>query len=67
MFAIVFAITVEDLQVWWKSKHTRLGKLTRHCSRDGACELMDRDKYILEKLHFLERHLATCLVGRLVW
>ena len=27
--------------------HTRFGKLTGHRSGDGACELMDRDKYIL--------------------
>ena len=69
MFAVVFAVTVEDLQVWWKSVSTRIGKLTVHHSGDGAHELMDRDKYILEKLRFLERHIAqmpsrqTCSVS----
>ena len=48
---------------------TRFGKLTGHHSGDGTCELTDCDKYILEKLQFLERHVActssrqTCSVS----
>ena len=55
----VFAVTVEVLQVWWKRVRTRFGKLTGHCLGDGACELTGHDKYILEKLQFLE----TCSVS----
>ena len=58
MFAVVFAVIAEDLQIWWKSMRTRFGKLTGHCSRNGTCELMDLEKYILKKLQFLERHIA---------
>ena len=43
--------------------HTRFGKLTGHHSGDGARELTYRDKYILEKLQFLERHIA-CMPSR---
>ena len=43
MVVVVFAVTVEDLQVQWKSVHTRFGKLTGHRSGNGVCELMDRD------------------------
>ena len=43
--------------------HARFGKLTGHHSGDGACELMDHDKYILEKLQFLEKHIA-CMPSR---
>ena len=38
MVAVDYAITVEDIQVWWKSMLTRFGKLTGHCSGDGASE-----------------------------
>ena len=55
---LCFAVTMEDLQVQWKSVHTRFEKLTGYRSGDGAHELMDRDKYILEKLQFLERHIV---------
>ena len=60
MFAVFFAVTVEDLQVWWKRVYTRFGKLRGHRSGDGARELTNRDKYILKKLQFLERHV-TCV------
>ena len=63
MFIIVFAVTFEGLKVWWKSVHTRFGKFTGHHSGDGARELTDRDKYILEKLQFLEMHIA-CMPSR---
>ena len=42
---------------------TRLGTLTGHYSGDGAREMMDCDKYILEKLQFLKRHIA-CMPSR---
>ena len=48
---------------------TRFVEMTGHLSGDGAHELMDCDKYILEKLQFLERHIAcmpngqTCAVS----
>ena len=66
---IFFAVTVEDLQFWWESMRTRFGKLTGHCSGGGARELTGHDKYIFEKLQFLERHKAhvpsqqTCSVS----
>ena len=41
MVAVVFAVTVEDFQGWWKSMRTRFGKLTGHCLGDGAYELTD--------------------------
>ena len=53
-YVFVFAVTVEDLQVWWKSVHTRFGKLTGHRSGDGAHELMDRDKYMLRSYSSLK-------------
>ena len=62
-FAFVFAVTFEDLQVRWKSMRTRFEKYTGHHSGEGEHELMDRDKYILEKLQFLEMHIA-CLPSR---
>ena len=61
--AVVFTVTVEDPQVWWKSVCTRFGKWPGHRSEDGVRELMDHDKYILEKLQFLERHIA-CMPSR---
>ena len=43
----VFAVTVGDIQVWWKRVHTRFGKLTGHHSGDSVRELTYYDKYIL--------------------
>ena len=31
---VCFAVTVEDLQVWWKNSSTRFRKLTGHRSGD---------------------------------
>ena len=48
---------------------TKCGRFTGHHSGDSVCELTDRDKYILEKLEFLERHIAhvpswqTCCIS----
>ena len=69
MFVFVFAFTVEDIQVWLESVRTRFRKLTRDRLEDGTLELADHDKYILEKLQFLERHIThvsrqpTCSVS----
>ena len=64
MSAFVFAVTVEDHQVWWKNVDTKFGNWRGHHSGDGVHEMMDYGKYIPEKLPFLERHIS--LVSRLV-
>ena len=62
---------VEEIHVWWKSIRTRFGKLSSAKYMDEAKELTDRDKYILENLKFLEKHIArvpsrqNCSVGQI--
>ena len=43
--------------VWCMGVQTRFGRLINHKSRDGLRELTDQEKYILEKLQFLEQHI----------
>ena len=50
-------VDVDVLRTWYKSLRTRLGKLTQKQSGEGHAERTDRDKWILERLDFLVKHI----------
>lgn len=47
-----------QLLTWYESMRTRLGKLTRSKSGDGAKELTERQQWVLDKFDFLLHHIS---------
>ena len=53
------ALTMEELKKWWDSIRTRFGKLSAGGkSGQGAIQLTDREKWILNTFSFLRPHIV---------